>query len=340
MKSLKLCCSTILALSLFPVCAQNAQQNIPAPVPQIAQLPSWQDCQSRDALIAFINKVTDPNSSDFVAPAERIAVFDNDGTLWAEQPLYFQLTYAIDQVKEQAAAHPEWQQEEPFKSILNGDPQKALHSGKQAILKLMLATHSGMTTEEFNQRARKWLNTKKHPTTGKLYKEMVYQPMLEVLSLLRQNGFKTYIASGGGIDFIRVFAEEVYGIPPEQVIGSSLKTKLEWRDGEPVLVKIPKIDFVDDKEEKPVGIHSHIGRRPIAAFGNSDGDLQMLQWTAAGKGPRFCMYIHHTDPVREWAYDRESHIGKFDKGLDIARKNSWVLVDMKKDWKVIFPTSR
>jgi len=300
-------------------------------------LPSWNDTQAKRDITAFVAKVTKKGSHDYVAPSERIAVFDNDGTLWSEQPAYFQLLFAIDRVKAMAPQHPEWKTQEPFASILKGDMKTALAGGEKAILELVMATHANNTTDEFSNDVRNWLKTAKHPTSGRRYTSMVYQPMLELLDYLRSNGFKTYIVSGGGIEFLRVFSERVYGVPPEQVVGSTIKTKFEMRDGVPVLMRLPEIDFLDDKAGKPVAINQYIGRRPIAAFGNSDGDLQMLQWTMAGEGPRFALYVHHTDAAREWAYDRKSHIGKLDKGLDEARKNDWTVVDIKKDWNVIYP---
>lgn len=303
----------------------------------VEPLGSWNEGASKKSILDFIEKVRNEGEQGYVEPEDRIAVFDNDGTLWAEQPVYFQAMYALDKVKEMAPNHPEWKDKEPFKSVLSGDNNKALQQGKDALLEIVKATHAGMTTTEFSDSVRKWIDTAKHPTSGKLIKEMVYQPMLEVLETLRDNDFKTYIVSGGGIDFMRVFAEEVYGIPPEQVIGSSVEVKFEMRDGVPVLVREPKIGFIDDKEGKPVGIHTHIGKRPIAAFGNSDGDLQMLQWTAAGEKPNLCVYVHHTDSEREWAYDRNSHIGKLDKGLDEAKAKGWTVIDMKADWKTVFP---
>lgn len=303
----------------------------------VEPLGSWNEGQSKKSILDFIEKIRDEGEEGYVEPADRIAVFDNDGTLWAEQPVYFQAIYAFDRVKEMASDHPEWKEKEPFKSILAGDYKKALSGGEVALLEIIKATHSGMTTDEFSDSVSKWIDTAKHPTSGKLIKEMVYQPMLEVLETLRDNDFKTYLVSGGGIDFMRVFAEEVYGIPPEQVIGSSVEVKFEIRDGVPVIMREPKIGFIDDKEGKPVAIHTHIGKRPVAAFGNSDGDLQMLQWTAAGKGPNLCVYVHHTDAEREWAYDRDSHIGKLDKGLDEAKAKGWTVIDMKADWKAIFP---
>jgi phosphoserine phosphatase len=300
-------------------------------------LPSWNDGQAKTAILDFVAAVTDKNSKDFVPTEERIAVFDNDGTLWAEQPIYTQIAFVFDRVKELAPSHPEWKDQQPFKAVLEDDIKTALSGGKRALFELGMATHAGNTTEEFAQIAKDWIATAKNPKTGRLYTDMVYQPMLELLDYLRANGFKTFITSGGGIEFMRPWAERVYGIPPEQVIGSSIKTEFEMRDGTPVLVRLPELNFYDDKGGKPVAINQHIGRRPIAAFGNSDGDLQMLQWTAAGDGLRFCLYVHHTDAEREWAYDRESHIGKLDKGLDEALKKGWTVVDMKSDWMEVFP---
>ncbi len=307
--------------------------------PSLAQepLPSWNDSAHRKAIVAFVERVTKPGSPDFVPPAERIATFDNDGTLWAEQPLYFQLLFAIDRIKALAPQHPEWKDKEPYASLLKGDVKAALAGGERAILNIVMATHAGMTTDEFEKVVTDWLATAKHPTTGRPYTEMVYQPMLELLAYMRANGFKTFIVSGGGVEFMRVFAEKVYGIPPEQVIGSSGKQQFAMRDGKPVLVKLPAVDFNDDKEGKPIAIQKVIGRRPIAAFGNSDGDLQMLQWTCGASGPRFCLYVHHTDAGREWAYGRQSSIGRLDKGLDEAAERGWAVVDMQQEWKTIFP---
>lgn len=299
-------------------------------------LPSWNEGEAKGAIVRFVKEVTTTGDAKFVSPAERIAVFDNDGTLWAEQPMYFQLEFAFDRVKALAPMHPEWKQKQPFKAVLEGDLKTVFASTKHALLELMMATHTGNTTEEFSQIVENWIATVKHPKTGRPYTDMVYQPMLELLAYLRANGFKTYIVSGGGIEFIRPWAEKVYGIPPEQVIGSSIKTQFELRNGRPAIVRLPEINFINDKADKPVAINYHIGRRPIAAFGNSDGDLQMLQWTAAGEGARFCLYIHHTDAEREWAYDRKSHIGKLDKGLDEANTKGWTVVDMKKDWVRVF----
>jgi hypothetical protein len=267
-------------------------------------------------------------------------VFDNDGTLWAEQPMYFQLLFALDRIQAMAPQHPEWKDEEPFASLLRGDVAAALTQGEPAIAKMITAAHAGMTTDQFADSVRDWFATARHPTTGRPYTEMVYRPMLEVLEYLRDNGFKTYIVSGGGVEFMRGFAPAAYGIPPEQVIGSTGKTAFEFRNGMPVLVKLPAVDFVDDKEGKPIAINKQIGRRPLIAFGNSDGDLAMLQWTAAGPGPRLCVYIRHTDAQREWAYDRTSKIGRLDKGLDEADAKGWLVVDMKRDWKQVFAWDR
>jgi phosphoserine phosphatase len=300
-------------------------------------LPSWNEGASKQSIVDFVSRITDPAGPDFVPEAERIATFDNDGTLWSEKPAYFQLLFAIDRVKALAPDHPEWKTQQPFKAVLDGDMKALAAAGEHGLIEIVAATHAGMTTAEFEAIAKDWIATAKHPTTGRPYTEMVYQPMLELLDYLRANGFKTFIVSGGGIEFMRPWTEEVYGIPPEQVVGSSIETKFEMRDDGPVLMRLPEIDFIDDKDGKPVGINSHIGRRPIAAFGNSDGDLQMLQWTAAGDGASFCLYVHHTDAEREWAYDRDSHIGRLDKGLDEAAKNGWTVVDMKNDWKVVYP---
>ncbi|MCS7465136.1 haloacid dehalogenase-like hydrolase [Stieleria sp. ICT_E10.1] len=303
-------------------------------------LPSWNRGPTKAAIISFVERVASEGSPDFVPVSERLATFDNDGTLWAEQPIYFQLAFVLNRVKTLAPQHPEWKEQEPFASVLNGDLKTAASGGKKALAELVMATHAGMTTEEFEKVVIDWISTAKHPQTGRLYSEMVYQPMLELLAYLRANGFKTFIVSGGGIEFMRPWAERVYGIPPEQVIGSSIETKYELRDGIPSLVRLPRLKFFDDKEGKPVAIHHHIGRRPTAAFGNSDGDYQMLEWTTAGKGLRFGAIVHHTDAEREFAYDRESHIGQLAKGLDDAKSKGWTVVDMKSDWNQIFPIAR
>jgi len=300
-------------------------------------LPSWNDGKAKQTIVAFVAKVTKEGAPDFVPPAERIAVFDNDGTLWPEQPMYFQLLFALDRVKVLAPQHPEWQDKEPFASLLKGDVKGALAGGERALAEILMATHAGMSTEEFAKIVQDWVATAKHPVTKRSYTEMVYQPMLEVLAYLRANGFKTFIVSAGGIEFMRPWAEKVYGVPPEQVVGSSIKTRFEWRDGQPVLMRLPELNFIDEKAGKPVGINEHIGRRPIAAFGNSDGDREMLQWTTAGKGARLALLVHHTDAEREWAYDRTSAIGRLDKALDETQARGWTVVSMKDDWKRIFP---
>jgi phosphoserine phosphatase len=299
-------------------------------------LPSWNDGKAKQSIITFVERVTTQGSPDYVVPAERIATFDNDGTLWCEQPMYVQAFFVLDRIKQMAPQHPEWKDKEPFASVLKGDMKSALAGGEHAVAALMAATHSGMTTEEFEKNVMDWITTARHPKTGQPFTDMVYQPMLELLTYLRANGFKTFIVSGGGIEFMRPWAERVYGIPPEQVVGTSGGLKFEMRDGVPVILKTPELVLNDDKEGKPVGIQRHIGRRPIAAFGNSDGDLQMLQYTAGGSGPRFCLYIHHTDAEREYAYDRNSHVGKLDKGLEEAAAKGWTVVSMKEDWKTIF----
>jgi hypothetical protein len=300
-------------------------------------LPSWNDGAAKKAIVDFVKKVTKKGSADYVPPAERIATFDNDGTLWAEQPMYFQLIFALDRVKALAPQHPEWREKEPFASLLKGDLKGALAGGEKAIAEIVMVTHAGMTTAEFERIVRDWIATARHPKTGKLYTEMVYKPMLELLAYLRANGFKTFIVSGGGIEFMRPWTEKVYGIPPEQVVGSSIKTKYEVRNGTPVLVRLAELDFIDDKAGKPVGINSHIGRRPIAAFGNSDGDRQMLEWTQAGGGARLMMLVHHDDARREWAYGAESKIGTFSESLSAeAKKSGWTVISMKNDWKIIF----
>jgi hypothetical protein len=300
-------------------------------------LPSWNDGAARQRIVDFVAKVTDPTSASYVPPAERIAVFDNDGTLWSEQPVYVQLAFALDRVKALAPQHPDWQTREPFASLLKGDVSSALAGGEHAIAEIIMATHAGTTTDEFAAIVRDWLATARHPKTGRPYTRMVYQPMLELLDYLRANGFKTFIVSGGGIEFMRPWTEQVYGIPPEQVVGSSIKTRYELRDGRPVLVRLPELDFIDDKAGKPVGIQQHIGRRPFLAFGNSDGDFEMLEWTTAGDGPRLGLIVHHDDGGREYAYDRKSHVGRLDRGLDEAGRRGWVLVSIKDDWRTIYP---
>jgi phosphoglycolate phosphatase-like HAD superfamily hydrolase len=308
-----------------------------AQAPGSDPLPSWNDSASKKAITDFVGRVSRQGGPDFVPVAERIAVFDNDGTLWSEQPMYVQVLFAFDRVRALAPKHPEWKDQQPFKGVIEGDMKAVAATGEKGLLQIIAATHVGNTTEEFDGIVREWIASARHPTTKKLFTEMIYQPMLEVLTYLRANGFKTYIVSGGGVEFMRPWVEKTYGIPPEQVVGSRAKMKYEVRNGTPVLARLAEIDLIDDGPGKPVGIQQVIGRRPIMAFGNSDGDFQMLEWTTSGKGPRFALIVHHTDDKREWAYDRGSRIGKLERGLDEASKRGWVLVDMKQDWKVIHP---
>ncbi|MHC1948705.1 haloacid dehalogenase-like hydrolase [Bradyrhizobium sp. UFLA06-06] len=301
-------------------------------------LPSWSDGAAKSAIVDFVARVTTQGGRDFVPPAERIATFDNDGTLWTEQPFYFQLAFAFDRVKAMAPEHPDWKTRQPFKALLEKDTKALAASGEKGLLQIVAATHAGMTTDTFANSVRDWLATARHPRFNRPYDSLVYQPMLELLAYLRANGFKTFVVSGGGVEFMRPWMEKVYGIPPEQVVGSSGVVKFQIApDGKPVLMKQAKVEFIDDGPGKPVGINRFIGRRPIFAFGNSDGDLQMLQWTVAGSGARFAGIVHHTDEVREYAYDRQSKVGKLDKALDEAAQRGWTVVDMKQDWKVVFP---
>jgi phosphoglycolate phosphatase-like HAD superfamily hydrolase len=304
-------------------------------------LPSWNDGATKKSIVDFVKRVTTPNSPEFVPESERIATFDNDGTLWAEQPVYVQVRFALDRVKALVPQHPEWRRKQPFKKLLNTPPDQNVAVSEAELMAMLVATHTGMTTAEFEQIVKDWIATARDPKTGRLYTEMVYQPMLELLAYLRTNGFKTFIVSGGGIEFMRPWTEHVYGVPPEQVIGSSVKTKYELRDGQPVLLRLPGIDFINDKDGKPIGIQSHIGRRPIAAFGNSDGDQQMLEWTQAGGGARFLLLVHHDDAVREFAYGPDSRIGTFSNALMAeAKARNWTVVSMKDDWATIFPPAK
>jgi phosphoglycolate phosphatase-like HAD superfamily hydrolase len=298
-------------------------------------LPSWNDVSTKRALVQFVQQVATENSPDYVPPAERIAVFDNDGTLWSEQPLYIQLAFAVDRVRALAPEHPEWQTSDPFRAVLENDREALAASGQKGLGELVTATHAGMTTQEFDLIVREWLAVARHPRFNRPYTDLAYQPMVELLGYLRANGFKTYIVSGGGIEFMRTISEQLYGIPPEQVIGSSGKTQFELRDGAPVLVRLPEIEFFDDNVLKPVAIQKFIGRRPLAAFGNSDGDLQMLQWTAAGPGRRLMLLVDHTDAEREFAY-RVSPLGRLDKALEEAHQRGWLVVDIKTDWRKVF----
>ncbi|HXJ88422.1 MAG TPA: HAD family hydrolase [Candidatus Binatia bacterium] len=316
------CC--ILAFSLINARAQTDP------------LPSWNDTGPKKAIIAFVGKVTKNGTPDFVPIDERIATFDNDGTLWVEQPMYVQLAFVLDRVRQLAPAHPGWATTQPFEGVLDGNVKAVAATGEKGLMQLVAATHSGMTVEQFQKTVTDWLATARHPRFKHPYDECIYQPMLELLSYLRTNGFKTYIVSGGGIEFMRPWTKEAYGVPPEQVVGSSIKTKFILVDGKPDLLRLSEINFIDDKEGKPIAINQFIGRRPIAAFGNSDGDQPMLEWTASGSGPRLLLLVHHTDAEREYSYDRESSFGKLDKALDEANARGWVVVDMKKDWNRIF----
>jgi len=300
-------------------------------------LPSWNDTNSKNRIIEFVKVVTDKESANYVPPPERIATFDNDGTLWSEQPIYFQLYFVFDRIKALAPSHPKWKKDKLIQAVINDDLEKVRKYGAEGLGKLMALTQSGMTTDEFDPLVKKWIKTARHPVTGKKFSEMVFQPMLELINFLKENDFKVYIVSGGGIDFMRPWTEQVYGVPKEQVIGSRQKLKYEKVNGKPVLMKLSDIEFVDDAANKVIAIYQIIGKRPILSFGNSDGDLQMLEWTWAGKGKRMSAYIHHTDAKREWVYDRNSKIGTLNKGLDEAAEKGWLVVDMKKDWKVIHP---
>jgi haloacid dehalogenase-like hydrolase len=309
-------------------------------VPAQDPLPSWNDGPVKKAITEFVARVTKEGGSDFVPAPERIAVFDNDGTLWCEQPMYVQFAFMLDRVRALADKHPEWKEKQPFKAVLENDLRAVMASGERGLLEIGMATHAGMTTEEFEKIVSDWAASAKHPKLGRLYTELVYQPMLELLSFLRANAFKTFIVSGGGVEFMRPWTQRVYGVPPEQVIGSTIKVRFEERDGKPVLVRLPEVDFIDDKAGKPVCINQYIGRRPVMAFGNSDGDYQMLQWTKAGAGPRFALVVHHDDAEREFAYDRKSHVGHLEKALDDAEKLGFVISGMKANWKTVFPSDK
>jgi phosphoserine phosphatase len=303
-------------------------------------LPSWNDTTPKKSMLAFVAKVTKEGSPDFVPQSERIAVFDNDGTLWCEQPMYTQLAFALERVKATADKHPEWKEKQPFKAVLDGDHKALAEAGEKGLVEILMATHTGMTIAEFETTVLDWLATARHPKFDRSYTECVYQPMLEVLAYLRANGFKTFIVSGGTVEFMRPWTEKVYGVPPEQVVGTTFKTKYMVKDARSAVVIEPAIDMVDDKAGKPVGIAKFIGRRPIMAFGNSDGDFEMLEYTTTSPGARFGLFVHHTDALREYAYDRKSHFGKLDKGLDEAAKRGWIVTSMTDDWKTVFPAKR
>jgi hypothetical protein len=320
---------------------QYPDDDLSKSIPEISDpLPSWNEGTVKSAIVEFVEDVTDNNSPNFVEIPDRIAVFDNDGNLWSEKPVYFQFLFAIDRIRTMASEHPEWKTKQPFKTVLEGDLETLGSYGEKGMLELLMATHAGMTTEEFEVIVKDWIRTARHPRFDRPYNELIYQPMLELLSYLRSNGFKTFIVSGGGIEFMRSWVEEAYGIPRDQVVGSSIKTEFKIKDGQPVLMRLPELDFIDDKEGKPVGINRFIGRKPIFCSGNSDGDLAMMQWTASGPGKRMMLYLHHTDSLREWAYDRKSHVGRLDKGLDEALQKKWTVISMKEDWKVVYPFER
>ncbi|MCO5725403.1 HAD family hydrolase [Robiginitalea marina] len=333
--------SLLMALLLVP-CSCKEQtppegETVSVETTSVDPLPSWNEGKTKEAIMAFVEGVTREGSPTFVPQADRIATFDNDGNLWSEQPFYFQLQFAIDRVRAMASDHPEWKDQQPFKALLEGDMQALMAEGEPGLIKLVMASHAGMTTADFDASVKDWLERARHPRFDQPYNTLVYQPMLELLDYLRDNGFTTFIVSGGGIDFMRPWTEEVYGIPPHQVVGSSIKAEFDYNAGSPVIRKLPELDFIDDKAGKPVGIHKFIGKKPIFASGNSDGDLQMLQYTASNPKGAFMLYLHHTDAEREWAYDRDSHIGRLDKGLDEAREKGWTVIDMKTDWKVVYP---
>lgn len=332
-----------MAFGFFASCTSNTETNSETagqtqePVENTDPLPSWNEGETKQAVINYVEDVTNPASTNFIRVPDRIATFDNDGTLWSEQPAYFQLFFALDRVKAMAADHPEWKTQQPFKAVLENNMGEVMKQGEKGLLEIVMTTHAGSTSDEFDSIVREWVSTAKHPVKNRPYTDLIYQPMLELLNYLRANDFKTFIVSGGGVDFMRPWVEDVYGIPKDQVVGSSIKVKYDYNDGNPVVRKLAELDFIDDKEGKPEGIHKYIGRKPVFAAGNSDGDLQMLRWAEANGLKSFQLYVHHTDSVREWAYDRASHIGTFDTGLDEANEKGWTLVDMKEDWKVIYP---
>jgi phosphoserine phosphatase len=324
----------LLAILCLYACTPSREQQETI---QTDPLPSWNEGNTKQAIIDYVMDVTKEESENFIPVSDRIATFDNDGNLWSEQPMYFQLLFAMDRIKVLAPEHPEWKTQQPFKAVLDNDMKELSKYEVPGILELVMGSHAGMTTEEFEAIVKDWLATARHPRFDRPFTDLVYQPMLELLQYLRDHDFKTFIVSGGGIEFMRPWVEEGYGIPPDQVVGSSIKTEFDYNNGNPVIKRLPEMDFIDDKEGKPIGIHKFIGKKPVFASGNSDGDLQMMQWTASNKYKSFMLYLHHTDGDREWAYDRESHIGRLDKGLDEAKEKGWTVIDMKEDWKIIYP---
>ncbi len=340
MKGKKLLNSVFVAFLVVNTSCKEATQSDTAEqtVAEVQDpLPSWNEGQAKEGILSFVKQATDANSPDFIPVADRIATFDNDGCLWSEQPAYFQLFFAIDRVKALAAEHPEWKEQQPFKAVLENDMKTLGSFGEHGIIEIVMATHAGNTTEEFEQIVKDWLGSAKHPRFDRPFTDLVFQPMLELMAYLRANDFKTFIVSGGGIEFMRPWVEQVYGVPKDQVIGSSIKTEFVLEEGVPQIRRLPELDFIDDKAGKPVGINKFIGRKPVFAAGNSDGDLQMLQWTDSNTLPSFQLYIHHTDADREWAYDKDSSVGRLDKGLEEAAAKGWTVVSMKEDWKVVYP---
>lgn len=328
----------LVFLVLVGSCKKVAENQVEAVTNEKTDpLPSWNEGPTKSSIMKYVQDVTSEGSSNFIPEIDRIATFDNDGNLWSEQPAYFQLFFAMDRVKEMAVDHPEWKSKQPYKAVLENDMKTLMQSGMKGIGEIIMATHAGITTDEFESIVKNWVNTAKHPTKNIGYDKLVYQPMLELLQYLRANDFKTYIVSGGGVDFMRAFVTDIYGIPEEQIIGSRIKTEFDYNDGNPVIKRLPALDFVDDKEGKPLNIQKIIGKKPVFSSGNSDGDLQMMQWAASNNYKSFMLYVHHTDEVREWAYDRDSHIGRFNKGLDEATEKGWTVIDMKNDWKVVYP---
>ena len=316
---------------------ENNSETLITKTDQKDPLPSWNNTSTKKEIVAFVNIAANKNHPNFIPVKDRIATFDNDGNLWAERPAYFQLFFAIDRIKAMATDHPEWKNKQPFKAVLENDMETLKKQGEAGLVQLVLATHTGISSKEFYKNVKSWIATAKHPTKNVGYDKLVYQPMLELLQYLRANNFKTYIVSGGGVDFMRAFVTEIYGIPEEQIIGTRMETEFDYNDGDPVIKRLPAMEFINDKEGKALNIQKIIGKKPVFSSGNSDGDLQMMQWTASSKYKSFMLYLHHTDSIREWAYDRDSHIGKLDKGLDQAKKDGWTVIDMSKDWKVVFP---
>jgi len=330
----------LLVLFAFVACKDNGDtktEPTATTVGVMEPLPSWNEGQTKQAIINYVNEVTTTGSENFIPVSERVAVFDNDGNLWSEQPAYFQLFFAMDRIHALAPEHPEWKTTQPYQSVLENDMKTLMSHGEHGLIQIVMATHGGNTVTEFEQIVKDWLATAKHPRFNRPYTDLVYQPMLELINYLKSSDFKTFIVSGGGIEFMRPWVEGVYGISKDQVIGSSIKTKYDYNDGNPVIRRLPELNFIDDKEGKPEGINQYIGRKPVFASGNSDGDLQMLRWADSNTYPSFELYLHHTDSVREWAYDRKSSVGRLDKGLDEAKEKGWTVIDMEKDWKVVYP---